>query len=110
MVSLGEVRPRLRVARTPLPGGWAHPGRHGKTALRPVEATGPLHPAATGVPAGCAPRDQLTAPWTALVSSSRLVTSVFVVSRSPEMLAAFCSAVRTTLVGSMMPALNMSTH
>ena len=33
-----------------------------------------------------------------------------VVSISPAMLAAFCSAVRTTFRGSMIPALNISTY
>jgi hypothetical protein len=53
-----------------------------------------------------------TAPSTCrfLSSSFRSVTSVSVVSISPAMLAAFSSAQRTTLVGSMMPALNMSTY
>ena len=34
----------------------------------------------------------------------------FVVNNRPEMEAAFCSAERTTLAGSMMPSLNMSTY
>src|SRR5712692_5987295 len=37
-------------------------------------------------------------------------TSASVISMSAAMLAAFCRAVRVTLVGSMMPASNMSTH
>jgi hypothetical protein len=45
-----------------------------------------------------------------LSSLFRSVTRVSVVSIRPEMLAAFCRAVRTTFSGSMMPALNMSTY
>ena len=54
----------------------------------------------------------LTAPSTAFsfFSLSNSVTRTSVVSISPAMLAAFSSAVRVTLVGSMMPALNMSTN
>ena len=43
-------------------------------------------------------------------SSSILVTRTSVVSIRPAMLAAFCKAERVTLVGSTMPALNMSTY
>ena len=50
------------------------------------------------------------APCTADSSSLMEVTSVLVVSSRPPMLAAFCNAVRTTYVGSMMPAWNMSTQ
>ena len=56
-----------------------------------------------------------TAPATALDSSPFFesfssVTSTSVVSAKPMALAAFSSAVRATLVGSMMPALNISTY
>src|SRR5207302_4743157 len=52
------------------------------------------------------------APATLLLgsSSSTLVTITSVVSIKPAMLAAFCRAERVTLVGSTMPALNMSTN
>ena len=58
-----------------------------------------------------ATRDYFTAPWTPSLSSFfRSVTSVSVVSIRPAILAALTSAVRTTLSGSMMPALYMSTY
>src|SRR5207302_2633230 len=42
--------------------------------------------------------------------SGMSVTSASVVSRSPAMDAAFCTADRVTLVGSMMPALTISVY
>jgi hypothetical protein len=55
-------------------------------------------------------RRQLVLPSTAFFSSGIDVTIVLVVSIKPAMLAAFCRAQLTTLVGSTKPALNMSTH
>ena len=46
----------------------------------------------------------------ALSSLSKFVTRASVVSIKPAMLAALLSALRTTLTGSMMPALTMSTY
>src|SRR4029077_11968457 len=59
--------------------------------------------------------DHATAPATGTASSPFLgsfnsVSKTSVVSASPIALAAFKSAVRATFVGSIMPALNMSTY
>src|SRR5262249_58742907 len=68
----------------------------------------PLSPLGRGEKKGA----QRTAPATLLAgsSSSILVTITSVVSISPAIDAAFCSADRVTLVGSTMPALNMSSY
>src|SRR5262249_46567573 len=86
---------------SPLGGGGGGGGRR----LHPSPS--PLPPLGRGEKKGA----QRTAPATLLAgsSSSILVTITSVVSIKPAMLAAFCSADRVTLVGSTMPALNMST-